>query len=250
MTHLFLPDDNQRRLVFYLAIEEYMAEQIGQLSIPQSDSGEKEILFLWQSRPTVIFGRHQDMQVEVNIPWCEANGVEMYRRKSGGGCVYSDEGNLMLSYITTQKEPQMVFQHYLDMLSGVLRQLGLEAVSSSHNDVMIGEKKVSGNACFAGKEATIVHGTLLWRSNMDNLTQAITPSEEKLAKHAVKSVRQRVGNLYEMGVTDMAALKEHIIHSLCTSDYMLTSEDMAAIEQIEQTYLAPEFICGEKVLSQ
>lgn len=246
MIHVLLPDDSQRRLVFYLAMEEYLAEKIAHLDLPENKDGHREILFLWQSRPTVIFGRHQDMQAEVNIPWCEEHGVEMYRRKSGGGCVYSDEGNLMLSYVSTDKEPQVVFQHYLDMLSGVLRLLGLEAVSSSHNDVMIGEKKVSGNACFAGKNATIVHGTLLWKSNMDNLTQAITPSEEKLAKHAVKSVRQRVGNLFEMGVTDMAALKEHIIQSLCTSEYRLTSEDLVAIEQIEQTYLDPEFIRGEK----
>ena len=69
--------------------------------------------------------------------------IECYRRKSGGGCVYSDEGNLMLSYISPSKHTQEVFQEFLDKFCEALRAMGLPAVSSSHNDVLVDGRKIS-----------------------------------------------------------------------------------------------------------
>jgi len=244
MTHILLPDTKpfQRRLIFYLAMEEYIANHIDTL-LPDSS---EEAFFLWQSRPTVIIGRNQDINAEVNLSWCNEHGVEVYRRKSGGGCVYSDEGNQMISCIMREHNAQDAFARYLQRLVDILAAMGLPAVSSSHNDVLIGERKVSGNACFVGERATIVHGTLLWKSNMENLTAAITPSEAKLAKHAVQSVRQRVTNLYEWGITDIAALQQHLTRefslqstgsAISSPTLTLTPQDVEQIEQIEQNYL-------------
>ena len=88
MKHIVLPDNRPRRLVFYLAMEEYVARNLN----------EKECFFMWQVAPTVIFGRNQVLETEVNLPYCQANNIAIFRRKSGGGCVYSDMGNIMLSY--------------------------------------------------------------------------------------------------------------------------------------------------------
>ena len=96
-----------KRLVWYLAAEEYFAKNIHVLKqkfykgTEYDDDGICGIYFTWIVSPTVIFGRHQVMANEVNIPFCEANDIAMYRRKSGGGCVYADKGNLMVSYIST-----------------------------------------------------------------------------------------------------------------------------------------------------
>ena len=101
MKQILLPEPVRHRLVFYLAMEEYVAARYG------------EGFFIWQSRPTVIFGRNQDMEAEVNIEYCRSHGIEMYRRKSGGGCVYSDEGNIMLSCITRTTDVTLAFRDYL-----------------------------------------------------------------------------------------------------------------------------------------
>lgn len=223
--------------MYYLAAEEYLSEH-----------GSEEYFFVWRSRPTVIFGRHQVMQNEVNIPYCEAHGIEMYRRKSGGGCVYSDEGNLMLSYIVRSEHTQEVFAEYLELVCQALRSLGLPAVSSSHNDVMVSERKVSGNACHLTPGGTIVHGTLLLSSNIEVLQQAITPSAEKLAKHGVQSVRQRVVTLAELGITDINAILDALFRTFCpeaTAPSTLSDEELRIIEVIEQEYLNPDFISGK-----
>ena len=240
-----------KRLVWYLAAEEYFAKNIQTLQQGFGKGAENAkdicgLFFTWIVTPTVIFGRHQVMQNEVNVAFCQTNGIAMYRRKSGGGCVYADEGNLMISYISPSSHSEQVFQEYLDNMSKCLRSIGYNAVKSTHNDIMVGEHKVSGNACFALPNATIVHGTMLYNVNFEILQQAITPSQEKLAKHGVQSVRQRVKNLKNIVNTldwqSTQALAQKIKEFWCNQTYIPTEKDLQEIDKIEQEYLDPAFI--------
>ena len=236
MLHIEVPTG--RRLVWYLAMEEYLAKHV-----------KEDTFVTWVVSPTVIFGRHQVMEAEVNIAYCQANSIAMYRRKSGGGCVYADEGNLMMSLISPNKHSEVVFQSFLDRVSGVLCDMGFAAVKSQHNDIMVEGYKVSGNACYALSTGTIVHGTMLVNVDFDALQQAITPSVEKLAKHGVKSVRQRVANLTQYAAFDSIQTIErfdaHLINALCARTRTLTREEIAAIDEIEKDYLNPQFIAGK-----
>ena len=163
-----------------------------------AETATEDLFFCWRVKPTVIYGRHQQREAEVNESYCRDHGIAVVQRKSGGGCVYADEGNLMLSFISTDTHSEAVFERFLKQVAHVLQSLGLDAVSTAHNDILVGGKKVSGNACYALPNATIVHGTLLYDVNLDALEQAITPNEAKLQKHAVQSVRQRVTNIRNM----------------------------------------------------
>lgn len=240
MLHVTLPDSKSpRRLVFYLAMEEYLAQHC-----------TCDMLFTWRVEPTVIFGRHQVMADEVNIDFCRANGIQMYRRKSGGGCVYADRGNIMVSYITPDVHADKVFQWYLDTMSGVLRSMGFAAAKSEHNDVLIADRKVSGNACYALPTGTIVHGTMLYDVDFAALQQAITPSREKLSKHGVQSVRQRVVNIKELldeqsPWRTVEAFDDALVAAFCDETICLDDAQLADISAIEQTYLQPDFISGK-----
>jgi lipoic acid synthetase/lipoate-protein ligase A len=152
----------------------------------------------------------------------------------------------MISYISPSSHSEQVFQEYLDNMSKCLRSMGYNAVKSTHNDIMVGEHKVSGNACFALPQATIVHGTLLYDVNFEMLQQAITPSQEKLAKHGVQSVRQRVKNLKNIANTldwrSTQALAQKIKEFWCNQTYIPTEKDIQEIDKIEQEYLNLDFI--------
>ena len=225
-----------KRLVWYLALEEYAARHLA-----TSDEG---VFFTWVVGPTVIIGRHQVLAQEVNLSFCEANGIEVYRRKSGGGCVYADRGNLMMSYIVKSDHPEQVFNQFLDKIADALQILGLQAVKTEHNDILVNGHKVSGNACYAA-ESIIVHGTLLYDVDFNAMQQAITPSVEKMAKHGVQSVRQRVINLRPLldeSVPTIETLSDHLAKALCSENKCLTDKDIAAIDNIEKEYLLPEFL--------
>ena len=235
MKYVRLPEERQHKLPFYLAMEEYLAEHCGE-----------DLLFTWQVEPTVIFGRNQVMLAEVNVDYCEQHHIQYYRRKSGGGCVYADMGNIMISYITPKVTSGVAFSEYLNKLARVLTGLGFNAVKTEHNDILIDGRKVSGNAVFQKEKASIVHGTLLYDVDIQTMMEAITPPKQKLEKHGVESIRQRVVNLKEIGMTlSVVELRKRIAQSLCDKEIVLADSEVLEIEKIEQGYYALEFLKGK-----
>lgn len=233
MKYVVLPEPEDRHLSFYLAMEEYVARHFGD---------ESDLFFMWQVRPSVIFGRHQVMENEVNLAYCREHGIEVYRRKSGGGCVYADRNNVMMSYVCTGDNVGFVFNRFINMLLLVLRKLGVEATGTSHNDVMIGDRKVSGTAFYQLPGRSIVHATMLYDTDMENMLGAITPSQEKLQKKGIQSVRQRITLLKDHISLDIESFKAFVRETLCQGELQLTADDVAAIEQLEQSYLSDDFI--------
>ena len=234
MIYVELPVEKNRRLPFYLAMEEYVAREL-----PAQD-----YFFIWQVEPTVIFGRNQLVDSEVDVAFCRANNIQFYRRKSGGGCVFADRSNLMLSYITPTTNVNFTFNRYMLMVEDALQRLGVDARTSGRNDILIGGKKVSGNAFYHLPGRSIVHGTMLYDTNLDYMLNATTPSASKLRSKGVESVRQHITTLCNhIGLT-IDELKGHLRSVLCDSCVVLTKADIAAIEQLEQEYYDDSFIYG------
>ena len=209
MKYITLPTSEVRRLSFYLAMEEYVA-------------------------------RHLDKQE--NVDYCRAHGIRLYRRKSGGGCVYADMDNLMWSFITSEENVNLAFNRFANMVLLVLRKLGIEATGTTHNDVMIGDRKVCGTACYHLEGRSIVHSTMLYDTNMSHMLNAITPSREKLQKKGIESVRQRITLLKDYTSQSLDDVKALIRDTLCQGTRMLTDREVADIEQLEQIYLNNDFI--------
>ena len=227
MKYIALPDEKERRLSFYLAMEEWVARRLD----------EPECFFMWQVAPTVIFGRNQVMENEVNVDYCHEKGIQMFRRKSGGGCVYADKGNVMLSYVCDGDNVGFTFNKFINMLLLVLRRMGVEATSTSHNDVMIGERKVSGTAFYHLPGRNIVHSTFLYDTDMENMLHAITPSREKLQRKGVESVRQRITLLKDYTDMSLEEAKSLIRTTLCVGERVLTLSEVDEIERLEEKYL-------------
>ena len=213
-------------------MEEYVARHLD----------EPEAFFMWQVESSVIFGRNQVAENEVNIDYCREHGIKIYRRKSGGGCVYADMDNVMLSYITDGDNVGFTFNRFVQMILLVLRKMGVEATGTSHNDIMIGTRKVCGTAYYQLPGRSIVHSTMLYDTNMQHMLNAITPSAEKLEKKGIQSVRQRITLLKDHTSLTLEEVKTLIRETLCQGELMLTAEQVAAIEAIEQSYLKREFI--------
>ena len=227
MINITLPETLvARRLSFYLAMEEFVARQ--QLS--------DDAFFLWQVEPSVIYGRNQVVENEVNVEYCRTHGIQLFQRKSGGGCVYADRDNLMLSFVTKEEQVGFAFNRFVNMVLLVLRRMGIEATGTRHNDIMIGDRKVCGTACRKMPSGSIVHSTMLYDTNMEHMLQAITPTQQKLAKNGVESVRQRITLLKDYTSLTLDEVKTLIIRTLCDSERMLTADDVAQIEKIEAQY--------------
>jgi lipoic acid synthetase/lipoate-protein ligase A len=232
MKYIALPTNENRQLSFYLAMEEYVARHMQ----------EPDCFFMWQVAPTVIFGRNQVVENEVNLEYCREHDIRVVRRKSGGGCVYADMDNLMLSMVTDGDNVGFTFNRFVTMIQLALHKIGVTATSTAHNDIMIGDRKVCGTAFYQLPGRSIVHSTMLYDTNMQHMLNAITPSAEKLEKKGIQSVRQRITLLKDHTPLSLDEIKQKIRDTLCDGELVLTEEQVAGIEEIEQTYLKQDFI--------
>ena len=235
MKYIALPPIGVQRLSFYLAMEEYVARHLQE---------EGDCFFMWQVEPSVIFGRNQLIENEVNMDYCRAHHIQTYRRKSGGGCVYADMSNIMFSYITHDENVNFTFNRYINMVVLVLQQLGVNASTSGRNDVMIGNRKVSGNAFYHIPGRSIVHGTMLYDTNMQNMVGSITPTGKKLLSKGISSVRQRIALLKDYIPQSLEEFKTFVRQRLCQDERLLDLHDVESIREIEKEDLSDEFIYG------
>lgn len=234
MVYVNIPENKNRLLTFYLAAEEYVANNFDR----------KDYFFMWQVNPTVIFGRNQLIENEVNLKYCKNHDIKTFRRKSGGGCVYADMNNIMLSYITDEGNVNFTFNKYINLIVFMLNKLGVNAVASGRNDIMIDGQKVSGNAFYHTPKRNIVHGTMLYDTDMQNMVGSITPSDTKLISKGIQSVRQHITLLKDYIDLSLEEFKAFMKQQLCDEEITLTEEDIKQIKIIEQEYLSKEFIYG------
>lgn len=235
MLYVALPEEKIRKVSFYLAMEEFVARNVT----------ADDCLFYWQVEPSVVFGRNQLVSNEVNVDYCRSHGIGMFRRKSGGGCVYADNDNVMFSFITGGDNVGLTFNRYMQMMVLMLGRMGVEATADGRNDILIEGRKVSGTAFYHIPGRNIVHGTMLFDTDMDNMTRSITPPGEKLASNGVDSVRRRVALLKDYIDVSIDDFKADIRRTLCDGEHVLTQVDVEEIERIErEVYLSPDFIYG------
>lgn len=234
MKYVVLPDEVVRPLPFYLAMEEYMARNF-------SD----DLFFMWQVEPTVIFGRNQVIHNEVNIDYCREHNIAMFRRKSGGGCVYADMDNIMFSYIVNSDSVVTTFTDYTSKVASMLQSLGMDAAASGRNDILINGRKVSGNAFYHIPGRSIVHGTMLYSTDIEAMVNAISPSRTKLESKGVESVRSHVTTISEHSDISLDDFKAYARRKLCDGEILLDRDDIAAIEEIAHDYYREEWIYGK-----
>ncbi len=194
-----------RGAAFFLAAEEHIAK-----NFPPDN-----YFFIWQTPPTVVYGRNQILENEVNTDFCRREDIEVVQRKSGGGCIYSDGGNLMLSLITKRCAVEPLFAEYANTVAALLTHLGAPAEASGRNDIVLSTgRKVCGNAFYQTPTHSIVHGTMLYKVDEQRMSGALTPDREKLARHGVESVRQRVGGLKDVLNLSIEELRTALIEGL------------------------------------
>lgn len=237
MIRIVFPDSDKRRLAFYLAAEEWVAANLA----------AGEYFFTWIVDPTVIIGHNQDLEAEVNREYCLGHGIEIVRRRSGGGCVYADRDNIMMSYVCADTDVKSVFGRYTGMVASQLRRMGIDAHPSGRNDITVGERKISGNAYYLLPNRSIVHGTMLYDTNLEHMLNAITPSRAKLESHRVKSVESRITMASKLlpGVS-LDEFHRGLVEGLQSGRYVLTPEQVAEVERLEQRYYDPRWVNGSK----
>ncbi|KAF1839168.1 hypothetical protein BDW02DRAFT_487256 [Decorospora gaudefroyi] len=199
---------------------------------------DSTVLFLYVNRPCVVIGRNQNPWTEVNLAILNAargthspkdseppgiGSMDLVRRRSGGGAVFHDEGNLNWSI----KCPRGDFTRdkHAEMVVRALRKMGIErARVNTRHDIVLDQGherhvsdaqdthqtpytvpegelprplKVSGSAYKLTRQHALHHATLLLSSpNLHIIPQYLrSPAKEFIQAHGVESVSSPVANI-------------------------------------------------------
>ncbi len=219
-----------------LAIEEFIVR-----NLPLE---EEPYLLFYINEPSIIVGKHQNTVEEINTDYVEKNNIKVVRRLSGGGAVYHDLGNLSYSFIT--KDDGSSFSNYQKFLNPVikaLKEMGVDAELKGRNDMVVGEKKISGNAQFSTNGKMFTHGTLLFDSNIDEVVNSLKVRKDKIESKGIKSVRSRVANISDFmnPKISIEEFRERILFSIFdvnglhgVNEYKLTETDWKKIGEISK----------------
>lgn len=228
---LFVDNQNEHDPAVNLALEEYV--------LRNAQPGEDLLLF-YINGPSIIIGRHQNTLEEINRDYVKQHGIHVVRRLSGGGAVYHDLGNLNFSFITDAlPENFRNFKKFTDPVVRALAELGVPAELSGRNDILVDGRKISGNAQYMSKGRMASHGTLLFDSDLSNVSEALRVHGSKISSKGIKSVRSRVANISEFLTTPMTVeafrrfLLRHIFEGADpVPELSVLPEDWAAVRQL------------------
>lgn len=172
-----------------LAIEEYLLRHL---------KTDEDILLFYINEPSIIIGRNQNTLEEINHEYVSANGIHVVRRLSGGGAVYHDLGNLNFSFITNYEASNFRnFRKFTRPVIEVLHSLGVAAELSGRNDILVEGRKISGTAQYSTGRRMFSHGTLLFNSQLEHVSESLHVKMGKITSKGIKSVRSRVANISE-----------------------------------------------------
>jgi lipoate-protein ligase A len=156
------------------------------------------ILRFYDWRPACVsIGYFQSMEEEVDIETCKHMGIDLVRRLTGGGAVLH-EFELTYSFIT-KKYPQNILESYDLICNPVVKclsKLGLDAKFVPLNDIIIDNKKVSGNAQTRKNNTLLQHGTILLDVDFDKMFSVLKIPSQKIKDKVINDAKSRVKGLY------------------------------------------------------
>ncbi len=213
---------------FNLAMEEYLLKNL-----------DEDMFILWRNESSVIVGKNQNTLSEININYVKENSIPVVRRQSGGGAVFHDLGNINFTFIANNNDNFSDFKRFTNPIIELLKSLDINAEFSGRNDLLIDGYKFSGNAQYNYKNKVMHHGTLLFSSQISNLSNALNVKPIKFEGKSVKSVKTRVTNISEhlKEPMDILEFKDLIMDYLSKTNvnnkpYTLSKLDIANINKL------------------
>ncbi|MGX7030086.1 lipoate--protein ligase [Vagococcus zengguangii] len=237
---IYVPNENNDPRV-NLAIETFLLQEM---------KVDEPILLFYINEPSIIIGRNQNTIEEINLDYVEENNIHVVRRLSGGGAVYHDFGNLNFSFIMPDDGES--FRDFKKLTSPIIEALHSMGVTGAElkgrNDLVIGDKKFSGNAMYATNGRMFAHGTIMLDSDVNEVVKALKVRKDKIESKGIKSIRSRVTNIkpYLDDVYQNLSTKDFrddILLRIFNVDsidqvttYELTEADWARINEISDKY--------------
>jgi lipoate-protein ligase A len=196
----------------------------------------EEFLILSVNKDSLIVGKHQSAQREINTRFVTENNIPVIRRISGGGTVFHDHGNLNFTFIRNSKAgSQIDFPKYTRPVIDFLVNSGIEARFEGKSDIRVQGYKISGNSEHVQRNRVLHHGTLLFSSSLENLRKSLNDHSACYCTRAVMSNPAPVSNIQNISkaFSDISEFRDRLMEFLSgkisdSTQFILPEEEQNA----------------------
>jgi lipoate-protein ligase A len=157
-------------------------------------TGREALLLLSPSTPYVCIGFHQDAEQEVDLEFCRANGIPVFRREVGGGAVYLDGDQLFFQLIIRRDNPIIpknkgaFYRKFLSPVINVYRRTGIAAEYKPVNDIVVGARKISGTGVGEIDGSVVFVGNIIMDFNYEMMCRVLRVPDQKFRDKVYKSL--------------------------------------------------------------
>ena len=224
------------------------------LAHARTDTTPDTIVLATPAAPYVSIGFHQDTELELDLSYCEREGLPIVRREVGGGVVYLDSDQLFVQWIMDPRSlPRRVdqrFKLFAQPLIDTYHELGVDARFRPVNDIHVDGKKIGGTGAGHVGNAEVLVGNFLFDFNSDRMARIVrAPSSE--FRDAVRDHLARFMTTLAREVVDppdpsmVAGLYcNHLEHVLEAELFegQPTADELREIEAVEARFLDAAFV--------
>ena len=220
---------------FHFSAEEYIVRDY---------PWDEPVMMVWQADRCAMLGCNQIAQAEIDMDFAKHAGIQIIRRSSGGGTIYTDMGTLLYTVIVPYTEdrypPDIAKEDVAGPVVGALNMMGIHAVAEGRNDLIIDGRKISGLAQYIRHGRICTHGSLLYNTDLETLARVLRGDGDKIRSGAVRSVRSRVTNIIEhmdnpRSIEEFLGLfKQNLFRGRVFRERSLSEDDFVQIDRIYQ----------------
>jgi lipoate-protein ligase A len=195
--------------------------------------GREALSLVSPATPYVCIGFHQDLEQEVDLGFCKANNIPLFRREVGGGSVYLDGDQLFFHLILHRDNPavpmrkEAFYRKFLQPIINVYRRIGIPAKYRPINDVIVGTRKISGTGVGEIGDCIVFVGNLIVDFNHEMMSKVLKVPDEKFRDKVHKSLLENLSTIRrELGEKKAKEWGEADLNALMTEEFEKLLEPM------------------------
>jgi lipoate-protein ligase A len=165
---------------------------------------EECLILTGTKQPYACIGFAQDLKKELDIEYCKDHEIPYFRRETGGGTVYLDKNQLFYQIIIRRDNPltpwltEAFFRRFLEPVIRTLEQFGLKGRFVPINDLLVNDRKISGNGGGEIGECKVLIGNLLLDFDYDVMASIMNVPNDEFRKRALASMKENMTTLKDL----------------------------------------------------
>lgn len=218
------------------------------------------ITLLRPDRPYICIGYHQELEKEIDLGFCQRQGLPLTRREVGGGAVYLD-GNQVFTHFIFQRhqvprQVEDVYALFAQPAVATYQALGIAAYHRPVNDIQVAGRKIGGMGAALIGEAMVVASSLMFDFDCRLMAGALKVASEKMRDKVYESLTDYMTTLHrELGRAPAQEEVKELFVRHCQEALgielvadELSAEELRVIEGLDERFASWEWLSQKEGL--